>query len=187
MLNKLFRLSACVLILLVTIVYSQALIQDRLLVSVMNFDKFNQDKYQKILNGLPYYQHIEKVAVFVYNSEVNNNKINCEEISKWGNKLIEINKRNTQGYYLLTACAERDGNEKKAIQLIETAIKYDPLNTQYLLGAAILQLNAGNLIASESYLNKVRIIDPNVDNLNKITDLLASEKLKVNSETTASN
>lgn len=186
MLSKLARLSAGVLIVLTIVVYSQAIIQDRLLVHVLNFDKLNQDKYQKILNGLPYYQHIEKVAVSLYNFQVNNNQINCDQISEWGNKLIEINKRNTQGYYILTACAEREGNEKKAIQLIETAIKYDPLNTQYLLGAAILHLNVGNLSVSESYLNKVKIIDAKTYNLDKITILLANKKLEVNTETTAS-
>lgn len=113
MLSKLARLSAGVLIVLTIIVYSQAIFQDRLLVHVLNFDKLNQDKYQKILNGLPYYQHIEKAAVALYNSQVNNNQLNCDQISEWGNKLIEINKRNTQGYYILTACAEREGNEKK--------------------------------------------------------------------------
>lgn len=49
MLSKLARLSAGVLIVLTIIVYSQAIFQDRLLVHVLNFDKLNQDKYQRFL------------------------------------------------------------------------------------------------------------------------------------------
>ena len=134
------------------------------------------------MNGLPYYQHIEKAAVKLYNNQISSNQLNCDQLELWGNKLTEINKRNPQGYYLLTSCAEAEKNEKKAIELIKTAIKYDPLNTQYLLGAAILYLNAGDLDATELYLKKVEIIDPKTANFDNIVKLLNEKKLEVTSE-----
>jgi tetratricopeptide (TPR) repeat protein len=182
MLNKIVRLGALILSIVTVVVYSQALTQDRNLVKAFFTDVSNEENYSKILNGLPYYQHIEKAGVKLYNNQITNAQLNCDQIELWGNKLIEINKRNTQGYYLLTACAETRGEEKKAIELIETAIEYDPLNTQYLLGTAILYLNAGDLDASELYLKKVEMIDPKTFNFDNIVKLLNEKKLEVTSE-----
>lgn len=179
MLNRVIRLGALTLSIVTLVVYTQALMQDRMLVKALFTDISNEKNYSKILSGLPYYQHIEKAAVKLYNDQINSNQLNCAQIELWGKKLTEINKRNPQGYYLLTSCAEAKKNEKKAIELIKTAIKYDPLNTQYLLGAAILYLNSGDLVASESYLKQVKVIDPRTFNLDKIIVALDQRKSQV--------
>ena len=177
--NRIVRLGALMLSIVTLVVYTQALMQDRMLVKALFTDVSNEENYTEILNGLPYYQHIEKAAVKLFNNQVNNNQLNCDQLELWGNKLTEINKRNPQGYYLLTSCAEAEKNEKKAIELIKTAIKYDPLNTQYLLGAAILYLNSGDLVTSESYLKQVKVIDPKTFNLDKILVALDQRKSQV--------
>jgi tetratricopeptide (TPR) repeat protein len=182
MLNKIVQLGALILSIVTVVVYAEALTQDRNLVKALFTDVSNEENYSKILNGLPYYQHIEKAGVRLYNNQITNKQLNCDQIELWGNKLTGINKRNAQGYYLLTACAEAKGEEKKAVELIETAIKYDPLNSQYLLGAAILYLNAGDLDASELYLKKVEIIDPKIANFDNIVKILNERKLEVTSE-----
>ena len=182
MLNKIVRLGALILSIVTVVVYAQAITQDRNLVKALFTDVSNEENYSKILNGLPYYQHIEKAGVKLYNNQVTNQQLNCDQIELWGNKLTGINKRNAQGYYLLTACAEARGEEKKAVELMKTAIKYDPLNTQYLLGAAILYLNAGNLEVSEMYLKKIEIIDPKTASFDNIVKILNERKLEVTSE-----
>jgi tetratricopeptide (TPR) repeat protein len=185
MLNKLIRLVAVTLSIITLIVYSQALMQDRMLVKALFTDVSNAKNYSDILNGLPYYQHIEKAAVKLYNNQVNNNQLNCDQLKLWGDKLTQINKRNPQGYYLLTSCAEAEKNQKKAIELIKRAIKYDPLNTQYLLGAAILYLNSGDLVNSEFYLQQVETIDPKTFNLDKIVAAFNQKKLQMTPERTS--
>jgi tetratricopeptide (TPR) repeat protein len=185
MLNKLIRLVAVTLSIITLIVYTQALMQDRMLVKALFTDVSNEKNYSNILNGLPYYQHIEKAAVKLFNNQINSNQLNCDQLKLWGNKLTEINKRNPQGYYLLTSCAEAEKNDKKAIELIKSAIKYDPLNTQYLLGAAILYLNSGDLVTSELYLQQVGTIDPKTFNLDKIVAALNQKKLQETPERTS--
>jgi len=185
MLNRFIRLVAVTLSIITMIVYSQALMQDRMLVKALFTDVSNEKNYSDILNGLPYYQHIEKAAVKLFNNQVNNNQLNCDQLKLWGNKLTQINKRNPQGYYLLTSCAEAEKNQKKAIELIKRAIKYDPLNTQYLLGAAILYLNSGDLVNSEFYLQQVETIDPKTFNLDKIVAALNQKKLQMTPERTS--
>jgi tetratricopeptide (TPR) repeat protein len=185
MLNKLIRLVAVTLSIITLIVYTQALMQDRMLVKALFTDVSNEKNYSNILNGLPYYQHIEKAAVKLFNNQINSNQLNCDQLKLWGNKLTEINKRNSQGYYLLTSCAEAEKNDKKAIELIKSAIKYDPLNTQYLLGAAILYLNSGDLVTSELYLQQVGTIDPKTLNLDKIVAALNQKKLQETPERTS--
>ncbi len=176
--DRFVRLAALALTIVTLVVYSQALMQDRMLVKALFTDVSNEKNYSDILNGLPYYQHIEKAAVKLFNNQVNNNQLNCDQLKLWGNKLTEINKRNPQGYYLLTSCAEAEKQEKKAIELIKLAIKYDPLNTQYLLGAAILYLNSGDLVSSELYLERVEAIDPKTFNFDKIVTALNQRKLQ---------
>jgi len=185
MLNRFIRLVAVTLSIITMIVYSQALMQDRMLVKALFTDISNEKNYSDILNGLPYYQHIEKAAVKLYNNQVSNNQLNCDQLKLWGDKLTQINKRNPQGYYLLTSCAEAEKNQKKAIELIKRAIKYDPLNTQYLLGAAILYLNSGDLVNSELYLQQVETIDPKTFNLDKIVAALNQKKLQKTPERTS--
>ena len=179
MLNRIIRLGALTLSIITLVVYTQALTQDRMLVKALFTDTSNQNNYINILNGLPYYQHIEKAAVKLYNDQINNKPLNCSLFEMWGNKLTELNKRNSQGYYLLTACAEAEKNEKKSLDLIKKAIKYDPLNTQYLLAAAILYLNTGDLVASEFYVKRVEMIDPKTFNLDNIVAALNQRKLQV--------
>lgn len=187
MVSRAIRLVALVLSLITVVVYVQALMQDRLLVKALYSDTSNVENYNKILNGLPYYQHIEKAAVKLYNNQISSNQINCNEIETWGRKLVEINNRNTQGYYLLTACAEAKGNQQDAIKFIETAIKFDPLNSQYLLGAAVLYLNSGDLATAELYLDKVKSIDPNTFNLSNIIKILDERKMQLTSDSTMTN
>ena len=110
MLNRVIRLGALTLSIVTLVVYAQAIMQDRMLVKALFTDTSNEKNYTEILNGLPYYQHLEKAAVKLYNNQVNNNQLNCDQLELWGNKLTEINKRNPQGYYLLTSCAEADKN-----------------------------------------------------------------------------
>ena len=91
--------------------------------------------------------------------------------------MVQINKRSSQGYYLLTACAELKGNQEEALKYIENAIKYDHLNTQYLLGAAILNMNSSKLEIAKTYLDKIKVIDPETINYNKILEIYEQKKL----------
>ena len=175
--SKLTRILAFLLAIITTTVYAQSLIQDRFVVQALFYDISNPKNTNSVLNGLPNYQLIEKAGVELYNYQVKNSKVNCGEIEEFGNKLIQINKRSSQGYYLLTACAELKGNQEEALKYIENAIKYDHLNTQYLLGAAILNMNINKLQITKTYLDKIKVIDPDTINYSKILEIYEQKKL----------
>ena len=175
--NNLIRILAILLGIITTTIYVNSLIQDRFVVQTLFYDITNPKNTNSVLNGLPNYQLIEKAGVELYNYQIKNTKVNCGEIEEFGNKLIQINKRSSQGYYLLTACAELKGNQEEALKYIENAIKYDHLNTQYLLGAAILNMNSNKLEIAKTYLDKIKVIDPETINYNKILEIYEQKKL----------
>ena len=175
--NNLIRILAILLAIITTTVYVNSLIQDRFVVQTLFYDITNPKNSNSVLNGLPNYQLIEKAGVELYNYQIKNTKVNCGEIEEFGNKLIQINKRNSQGYYLLTACSELKGNLEEAFKYIENAIKYDHLNTQYLLGAAILNMNLNKFGIAKTYLDEIKVIDPETINYSKILEIYEQKKL----------
>jgi len=148
--------------------YALVINQDRNLIKAIYQSVPKAQYIDPIFDGLPYYEQWEKLAVEVFNYQVNNNQINCSDLKKYATKLIHASKRSSQGYYLLTACAERDGDITKALEFSKIALKYDPLNTQYLMALAVLNLNSGNLNESKMYLDKVEEIDSNTFNYQNI-------------------
>ena len=174
---KLTRILAFLLAIITTTVYAQSLIQDRFVVQALFYNISDPKNTNSVLNGLPNYQLIEKAGVELYNYQIKNNIVNCGEIKEFGNKLSQINNRSSQGYYLLTACEELSGNLEEAVKYIEKAIKYDPLNTQYLLGAAILNMNLNKFGIAKTYLDEIKVIDPETINYSKILEIYEQKKL----------
>ena len=176
---KITRIIAVTLLLGVISIYSLAITQDRNVVRVIFFDPTNKNYSQPIFNSLPYYEALEKVSVAIYNHQINNKSVNCNELKYYGRKLIDSNSRSSQGFYLLTACAEFEGKPSEALNYAEKAIEYDPLNTQYLMAAAVLNMNLNNLDKAKSFLDKINEIDPETNNYRNILNVYNQRKLNV--------
>lgn len=156
------------LLVFVILFYGTAINQDRNLLKAIYQNTPNAQYINPVFDGLPYYEQWERLAVEIFNFQINNNQINCVDLRKYASKLIQASNRSSQGYYLLTACAEKEDNSMKAMEFAKLALKYDPLNTQYLMALAVLNLNSGNLNETKSYLDKVEKIDPNTFNYENI-------------------
>jgi len=156
------------LLVFVVVFYGITINQDRNLIKAIYQSSPNAQYINPIFEGLPYYEQWEKLAVEIFNFQINNNQINCVELRKYATKLIQASNRSSQGYYLMTACAEREDDSMKALEFAKLALKYDPLNTQYLMALAVLNLNSGNLNEAKSYLDKVERIDSNTFNYENI-------------------
>jgi predicted Zn-dependent protease len=74
--------------------------------------------------------------------------------------------------------SERNQNLVKASYYLNQALKFDPLNTTYLLGVAVIQINTNQLSEAEETLAKVRDLDPNTLNLDSLTQILENQKDK---------
>ena len=74
--------------------------------------------------------------------------------------------------------SERNQNLVQASNYLNQALKFDPLNTTYLLGVAVIQINTNQLSEAEETLEKVRDLDPNTNNLESLTQLLENLKDK---------
>jgi tetratricopeptide (TPR) repeat protein len=162
------RIIFSIALIFVVFLYTVVLNQDRNLIKAI-YQSTPQAQYiDPVFDGLPYYEQWEKLAVEIFNYQINNNQVNCTELKKYASKLIQASKRGSQGYYLLTACAEREGDIDKALEFAQLALKYDVLNTQYLMALAVLNLNSGDLSAAKTYLDKIAKIDPDTFNYKNI-------------------
>jgi len=162
------RIIFSLLLVFVILFYGTAVNQDRNLIKAIYQNTPNAQYINPVFDGLPYYEQWEKLAVEIFNFQINNNQVNCVELRKYASKLIQASNRSSQGYYLLTACAEREVSSVKALEFAKLALKYDPLNTQYLMALAVLNLNSGNLNETKSYLDKVKKIDASTFNYENI-------------------
>jgi hypothetical protein len=97
-------------------------------------DISNKMYTDKVMNGIPYYEPAEKVSVGVLNFQNSNNSIDCLLLEPYANRLLEMSKRSSQGYYILAACSELKNQPDKTFEMVNLALKYDPLNTVYSAG-----------------------------------------------------
>lgn len=168
------RIVASLLILVETFFYIRIIDQDIFVVKSLFQDISNQEYNAKVIYGLPYYEPAERVAVGFYNYQIKMNLSDCKTIIEYSEQLLKINSRSSQAYYAMATCAEVNGDLPRSINLMKAAIKFDPLNTTYLSGLALLNISAGNDLEGTRILNNILSIDPFEPRINDIRTLLGN-------------
>ena len=170
--NVIVRILTLTLLIVNLFYYSKIINQDIFLVKSLYQDISNKDFTSKVLFGLPYYEPAEKVAVGYYNFQLKQGLAECDTIIRNSQRLLEINSRSSQAYYGWATCAEVNGDLSKSMDLIQRAVSYDPLNTVYLSGEALLNISIGNKTQASSILERILFIDPNEPRIYDIEALL---------------
>jgi len=162
-------------IIFVTLVYWSVYTFDYQVSKVVRFNDTSDATVSKVFDLSSYYAPAEKVFVKYYQSR-NINEHDCNLLSKYSEKLLKSNSRSSQAYFVKAVCDEKIGNLKGALGNAYLALKYDKYNTTYLLTIAILQLNSGNLIEAEKFVNLIEEIDANTKNLDLVKNALQANK-----------
>jgi len=137
---------------------------------------YSVQNVNKVLTTWNYYESKEKVAIGIFNTQLEKDSLNFEQIEFLADSLLKINSRSSQGYYLKTVVSERKQDLKLAMSYIRQALEFDPLNTTYLLGVAVIQINLNQLLEAGNTLERVRAIDPNTKNLDSVSQILENLK-----------
>lgn len=118
-----------------------------------------------------YYIPLEKIFVKYYESK-NIEDHDCKKLNIYADRLIAINVRSSQAYFVKAVCKEKFNDLNLALIDAENALKYDQFNTTYLLTLAILNLNLNNLTETKKYINLIESIDPLTNNLEIVKNAL---------------
>lgn len=156
--------------------YFQVLSQDVTLKQILLYDKLENNLTDKITDGLPYYQPLEKVIVLKFNAQLASQSFETQILDKYANRLLEANSRSSQGFYIRAVSSEVKGNLENAIRDMQSALSYDVYNTTYLRGLVILQINTKDFDSAIDNIAKIRRIDPKFEYLDMLEEALMSQK-----------
>jgi tetratricopeptide (TPR) repeat protein len=166
------RVLVIILLLFNIVSFSKLITYDYKTAQVLRFNLSDNSLVNQVIFGLPYYEPAELVLVNKYKEKT----LTCTDLNKYADRLLEINERSSQAYFIKTVCKEQSGDLEGALEDTMNSLKYDKFNTVYLLSLAILQLNMGDLDLSQETLNKIYRIDPNTKNLQVIQESLNNKK-----------
>ena len=96
----------------------------------------------------------------------------CDFIDEISSRLLEIDDRSSQAWFMKAICANREKNYKTAQEYVERSLKFDPLNVDYLLGKAELEIFQMEKLNASKTLDKIKSINPSDPQLLQLRALL---------------
>ena len=135
--------------------YSKALSANISGKQIMNGKITGGDNYLNVLNSWPNDELTETMGVDILR-DINN----CAFVEIIADRLIQIDDRSSQAWYMKAVCANVNRDFLSAIKNIEQSLKFDPLNTFYLVAKAKLEIAANQLDNAASTVAKVKSINP---------------------------
>ena len=115
----------------------------------------NSSQYLEVLDSFPNAKAAELVAV-----ELVKDYKNCTLANEVADRMIKIDPRNSQGWFIKAVCANAVKNFTMAIEYVDNSLKFDPYNPFYLISKAKLETINGQLDDAKTTLMKVKEINP---------------------------
>ena len=125
----------------------------------------------KTLDGWPNPSGLESLAV-----GLSQNSSNCVFVEDLTQRLIKLNNRSSQAFFVGGGCSYSQGKYEKAITQVTTALDFDPLNTTYLMGLFQIHLKLNNIGEAGKTLDLIKQINPSTNGLAKMEEELSTLK-----------
>ena len=103
---------------------------------------------------------------------------NCSVVVDIADKLIAIDSRNSQGWFMKAVCANFEKDFTSAISYVDSSLKYDPLNPYYLVSKAKLELAANRIDSAEITIAKAKSVNRNEPDIRLVESSILSLKNK---------
>ena len=103
---------------------------------------------------------------------------NCKLAISIADKLINMDDRSAQGWFMKAVCANYQKDFISAIEYVDNSLKFDPSNPYYLVSKAKLELAANRVEAAERTITKAKSINANEPDLKLVEDSISSLKNK---------
>jgi len=164
--------SISILVALVSIVfYSKAMAADAQAKNLVNVEILDKEKILSTINSFPEPKTTEMIAI---NTAAIEGK--CDLTYSIVNRLLAIDDRSSQAWYIKAVCASQAGNPAEGLQYVQKALKFDPVNPVFLIGQAKLAIGSENLEIARSTAKKLNSMYPMEPSLKQINDYLAEKK-----------
>jgi O-antigen ligase len=85
---------------------------------------------------------------------------NCQFTQEIASELLKYDNRSSQAWYMRAICENNNRNFVGALKDIQESLRFDPINTSYLIGKAKLEIAANELIAAKETVEKIKKLDP---------------------------
>lgn len=160
-----------ILLVLALIFYGQYLFYSAESRKVLLSEITEPSQILETLDGWPNPGGLESLAV-----GLSQNSSNCVFVQGLTQRLIKLNDRSSQAWFVDGGCSYSQGNYEKANAQVTNALKFDPLNTTYLMGQFQIQLMLNNIREAQKTLDLVKRINPSTNGLAKMEEELSTLK-----------
>jgi hypothetical protein len=109
----------------------------------------------KVIDAWPNAKTTELIGI----QEINKPN-NCEFANQISDRLLKYDDRSAQGWYMKAICNNSALNFSKAVGDINNSVKFDPINTSYLVGKAKLEIAASRIADAKVTIAKITEVDP---------------------------
>lgn len=168
----LIRTVVCAIILGESIFFTQAVRQEYQTWLLSKDVSSSSNSYQSINYILPRSELTKRILIDVFNSK----RYNCDEILVLSDRLVSIEPRSPFAYYLKSACYESKGDFISALKALRIALKFEPLNKNYLEGEVILLTNLKKFSDAQKSLDRIFFLYGSYDRFEELRLFLQSSK-----------
>ena len=85
---------------------------------------------------------------------------NCTFTNEIATELLKYDNRSSQAWYMRAICENNNRNFTGALNDIQESLKYDPINTSYLIGKAKLEIAANEIVTAKQTVERIQKLDP---------------------------
>jgi O-antigen ligase len=150
------------------VIYGMALNANKDAKDMLDGKLVGADSYIKVLDAWPNSKVIELIGI-----ELVKDPNNCQLTNTVADKLIKIDDRSSQGWFMKAVCANASRDFLTAIGYVENSLKFDPFNPYYLISKAKLEIAANQLDQAAQTVAKVKAIKPSEPEIGALESSIA--------------
>jgi O-antigen ligase len=150
------------------VIYGMALNANKDAKDMLDGKLVGADSYIKVLDAWPNSKVAELIGI-----ELVKDPNNCQLTNTVADKLIKIDDRSSQGWFIKAVCANASRDFVTAVEYVENSLKFDPFNPYYLISKAKLEIAANQLDQAAQTVAKVKAIKPSEPEIGALESSIA--------------
>jgi O-antigen ligase len=163
------RVAAFVIFISIALLNFNALSNDAKIKKIINNQVQSGDQIVQTVKSFPNPKTSERVIVHLLT-----NVQNCPVAATVIDDLLILDNRSGQGWFFKAVCSDAGSDQKTAVNFINKALEFQPLNTNYWEAKFRLEVRLKDFLDAEKSLDKLRGINPKNPRLNELNLLLSS-------------
>jgi tetratricopeptide (TPR) repeat protein len=166
--NKdLIRFPLVIVMIFLSIFYIKTLSANYKAQEILNGKLVGSTVYSQVINSWPNAKFTEELAI-----DSLRDPNNCDFSEELANRLIAIDDRSAQGWFIKSFCANSRKDFNSAIEFVDKSLEFDPLNPYYLLSKAKLHIAANQIEKAEQTLMRVKLINPLETDIQQVSEAI---------------